>query len=274
MNTLQRELSDGVLTIRIARPDAANAVNARVSRELAEVTREAELDPAVRVVVLCGAGDHFCSGGDVRGFGVVDEGDPVAVRGQEHPLWNEMENRAARYRLAGEGPRRLYRMPKPTLAAIRGACVGAGVGLAASCDLRIASETAVFQSGYVRIGLSPDWGASWFVTRLLGPARAREFFFTNRKIPAAEARELGLVGEVVPDDRLEDEVQRRARTLADGPPIALAAIKDLLRAAETEPLETVLEREALSLARAFLSADAREAVAAFRERRTPSFGGR
>jgi 2-(1,2-epoxy-1,2-dihydrophenyl)acetyl-CoA isomerase len=165
-------------------------------------------------------------------------------------------------------------MPKPTIAMVRGACVGAATALAAACDFRIVSETAFFSTAFARIGVSGELGASYYLTKLVGVAKARELFFFADRVPANEARAIGLVNKVVPDTELETEVMGFARRLADGPPLAYRFIKANLNAAETRTAEDMVAMEALHQVRVLRSEDAREAISAFFEKRTPKFSGR
>jgi 2-(1,2-epoxy-1,2-dihydrophenyl)acetyl-CoA isomerase len=264
----------GIFTITINRPDVSNAISQHTGRQLAQACRDAELDPSVRVVIVTGAGKNFCAGGDIKSTGAPDENDPIAVKWSKDPVWLEPESRLTQISRGGEGPYLLHTMGKPTIAMMRGWAVGAGVGLAASCDFRVASDTTRFASGYARIGLSPDFGASYFVTRILGPVKAREYFFFNTEYSAEQAAALSLVTKVVPDADLEEETLRMARTLAQTAPLGLHYTKKDLLAAETAQLREFLEFEARNMARTFQTQDVKEAVAAFREKRLPRFTGR
>jgi 2-(1,2-epoxy-1,2-dihydrophenyl)acetyl-CoA isomerase len=264
----------GICTIMIDRPDAMNGVNEKVGRLLVAATRMASRDPGVRVVIFTGGGRAFCAGGDFKAFGKPDMEDPLTAKWHDQPIWGEAEAKAERLIAGAEVTRLLHEMGKPTIAMIRGPAVGAGVGYAAACDFRIASETANFQSGYIRVGISPDIGTSYFVTKLLGPAKAREFMFVNEKVDAQEALRIGLVGKVVPDAKLEEETMAFARRLAKGPPIALRNVKQSIVAAETESLREVIDIEARNMARTFQTEDAKEAVRAFMEKREAVFKGR
>jgi len=184
------------------------------------------------------------------------------------------EERAARLRAEHAVPLALHRLAKPTVAALPGAAAGAGLGLALACDLRIAAERAVLTTAYVRLALPGDYGVSWFLTRLVGPARARELCFLGDRIDARSAEQLGLVNRVVPDAALADEALALARRLAAGPPIALALMKDTLNRALTDDLAAILDLEAERMVAGAQTDDYLEAVAAFRARRPPVFRGR
>jgi 2-(1,2-epoxy-1,2-dihydrophenyl)acetyl-CoA isomerase len=264
---------DGVLTITLNRPSSMNGVNHEVGRMFNQAIADAELDPSARVVIVTGAGRAFCAGGDFKNFGVQDPGDSLAMKWQNDRVWNEVEAKTTRFIRGAEGPAMLHTMGKPTIAMIRGPAVGAGIGLAACCDFRIASENATFQSGYIRVGISPDWGTSYYVVKLLGAAKARELYFINRKVEAEEALRIGLVNRVVPDDRLEAETMEFARQLASQPPVALACIKEDINAAEAMNLREVIDIECRNMARTFQTEDAKEAVRAFIEKRPAKFKG-
>lgn len=264
---------DGVLIVTLNRPEKLNALNPPLSYGLRDVLRSAARDPAVRVVVLTGAGRSFCSGGDVTAFGTIDPTDPVAVRSQDRADWNDLELSADRLRERSESPFLLHTMPKPTIAMVRGAAAGAGLSLAAACDFRVASETAVFSSAFAKVGVSGDYGGSYFLTRLIGSARTRELYFLGGAIAAPEALRLGMVTRTVPDDALEDETMSLARRLAEGPPVAYRCMKQNINAAETERLADLLDIESRNMVRTLATTDSREAIGAFLEKRPVAFVG-
>lgn len=267
-------LDSGILTVTLNRPDSLNGLTVAMTRTLNERLREAAASPEVRVVVLTGAGRAFCAGGDIKSFGAIDNTDSQWVRWKDDPMWNDIDNSAERVRGNSEGPLLLHGMPKPTIAMIRGACAGASVALASACDFRIVSDTAFFTTAFARIGVSGELGASYYVTKLVGVAKARELFFFADRVPAAEALSIGLVNKVVPDAELQAEVTRFARRLADGPPLAYRYIKANLNAAETARAEEVVAMEAINQVRSMRSADAKEAISAFLDKRAPTFTGR
>ncbi|MGD9942111.1 MAG: enoyl-CoA hydratase [Burkholderiaceae bacterium] len=267
-------IDDGVLTVTLNRPDSLNALTVSMTRRLNEQLREAAASPEVRAVVLTGAGRAFCAGGDIKSFGAIDEQDAQWVRWRDDAVWNDVDHAAERVRGHSEGPLLLHRMPKPTVAMIRGACAGASMALACACDFRIASETAFFTTAFARIGVSGELGVSYYLTRLLGTAKARELFFLADRVGAAEARDIGLLNKVVPDAELEAETARLARRLADGPPLAYRYMKANLNLAETAGAQEVVAMEAMHQVRSMRSADAKEAIAAFLDKRTPTFKGR
>ncbi len=271
---LTATLDDGVLTLTLSNPGARNAFTQKVGTELAARLREAAEDPAVRVVVLTGEGDHFCGGGDVKSFGTIDPDNALEVRWGDDPLWRDLEQRSLRIRRNSDLGLLLHTMGKPTIAMVRGAAAGAGLSLAVACDFRIASETAVFTTAFARIGVSGDTGASYFLLKLVGPTKARELMFLSEKVAAREACAMGLVSRVVADTELERETLAFALKLAQSAPIALRHIKHNLLAAERLNLEDALDIEAQHMARCFQTQDAKEAITAFREKRSPHFSGR
>jgi 2-(1,2-epoxy-1,2-dihydrophenyl)acetyl-CoA isomerase len=271
---LTSKLADGVLTLTLSNPAARNAFTQKVGTQLAAQLREAAEDPAVRVVVLTGDGEHFCGGGDVKSFGTIDPDNALEVRWGDDPLWRDLEQRSLRIRRNSDLGLLLHTMGKPTIAMVRGAAAGAGLSLAVACDFRIASETAVFTTAFARIGTSGDTGASYFLLKLVGPTKAREMMFLSDKVTAPEALALGLVSRVVADAALETETLAFALKLARSAPIALRHIKHNLLSAERMALEGALDIEAEHMARCFQTQDAKEAITAFREKRTAQFSGR
>ena len=244
-----------VQTIVLNRPDVLNALDAATKRLLLDVVREAR-DPEVRAVVVTGAGRGFCAGQDLAEFGdAPDVG--ATLRATYHPI-----------ALAIRG------LEKPVIAAVNGAAAGAGLSLACLCDIRIASDGASFTPGFVRIGLIPDSGGSFFVARILGPARAFEWMSSGRRLSAEEALGWGLVSEVVPADGLLARAAELASELAAQPTRAIAMNKRLFDHAWTATLEEQLELEAQLQSAATRTEDFREGVSAFLEKREPRFTGR
>ena len=267
-------IENGVQIVTLNRPEVMNAIDTEMGNRLDEVLRVAALDPDARVVVITGAGRGFCAGGNMKNLGTPDESDPLAAKWGRDPIWNGMEMRSARLRRGAETPYLLHTMGKPTIAMIHGPVVGAGMSLALACDLRVASGDATFNSGYVNRGLSGDYGANYFVTSLLGPAKAREFFFFPRAIPADEALRMGLVTQVAADGKLEEQTMAMAKKLAEGPPITFGHLKENINSAANDDVRTAFDIEARNFVRCLQTEDCKEAVAAFLERRKAVFKGR
>lgn len=261
----------GVRWLTLNRPDRLNALTWELMRRLHEELELAAVDPSVRVVVLGGAGRGFCSGGDLRG--AVDHDDPVAREWSGSPQWQTQEQRALQVQRHHAATLLLHTMGKPTIAMVHGAAAGAGLCLAAACDFRVASEAAFFTTVFVNFARSGDYGGSYLLTHLVGPARARELYLLGDRVPADEALRMGLVTRVVPADRLQVEVETFAERLAAGPPIAYFYIKKNLHAAQTRTLAEVLEMESHHMMRCSASEDAREAALAARESRDPRYTG-
>jgi 2-(1,2-epoxy-1,2-dihydrophenyl)acetyl-CoA isomerase len=235
--------------------------------------REAQRDPGVRVIVIAGAGRGFCAGYDVAEGGKPAPGDEIAVKWADDPKWQSVETIAARLREDAEIPYLLHTMPKVTIAAVRGPAAGSGLCLAAACDLRIASDTAMFKTAFASLGRCGDPGGSYYISKLIGPSRTREFYFLDERMDAKTALAQGLVNGVVGDAVLDHEVARLAKRLAHGPSAAYGYIKQNINFAETATLPEVLTAEAMANARASQTRDAKEAVQAFLEKRPPKFEG-
>ena len=254
-------VEDRVGVVTLNRPDARNALTMEMKRALARVLPELGADARVGAILLTGAGGAFCAGGDTKMM--AREGAPPSP-----------EDRKRQLRWEHETPRLLHRLEKPTLAALPGPAAGAGLGLALACDLRVMADTAFVTTAYVKLGLSGDYGTSWFLTRLAGPAKAREIMFTGDEIQAAECARLGLANRVVPAADLASEALDLARRIASGPPIALRMMKHSLNRAVTDDLETVLDAEAERMVAGAGTEDYLEAVEAFQQKRPPTFRGR
>jgi 2-(1,2-epoxy-1,2-dihydrophenyl)acetyl-CoA isomerase len=255
MPEVETSRDGAVLTITLNRPDVLNALNADMHRALGAALRDAR-DAAVRAVVLTGAGRGFCVGQDLTEFREASGDIAARLRENYHP-----------------NIRAIRALEKPVIAAVNGVAAGAGVSLASACDLRLAADTANFIPAFINIGLIPDSGGSYFVTRHIGAARAFEWFASGRKLTAAEAHAWGLVSEVVQAAALAGRVADLAAQLADLPTRGIGMTKRLLDAALDSSLEEQLEREAQLQAAATQTADFREGVAAFLEKRPPRFSG-
>jgi 2-(1,2-epoxy-1,2-dihydrophenyl)acetyl-CoA isomerase len=252
----------GVLTITLNRPDKLNAMTAVMSDELVDVLTSAGEDDDVRAMVVTGAGRGFCAGQDLTEF-------EEAYRAGERPDLRE-HLRHSYHRLIPL----LVSTPKPVIAAVNGVAAGAGVSLAAACDIRVAGDEARFTQAFVKIGLIPDSGGTWLLPRIIGYARALELSITGEVIDAEAALEIGLVNLVVAGDALQDEARDLAVRLAAMPTAAIAETKALLRSAAALDLEAALEAEAEAQARMGQTDDHLEGVMAFAEKREPRFRGR
>jgi len=246
----------GVLTITLNRPDVLNAFNAPMHAALAKALKEAR-DPDVRAVILTGAGRGFCVGQDLTEFREAPGDIGERLRSNYHP--NVLAIRA---------------LEKPVIAAVNGVAAGAGLSFACACDIRIAADSATFVPAFVNIGLVPDSGGTYFIARLLGPARAFEWMSSGRRLAAAEAQAWGLVSEVVEPEALESRAEDLAARLAAMPTRGIGMTKRLFDRAVESSLEQQLELEAQLQSAATQTDDFREGIAAFLEKREPRFTGR
>jgi len=248
---IETSITNGIATITLNRPEKLNAFTGTMREDLLAALQSCERDDAVRVAVVTGAGRAFCAGGDV-----------------EYMASLQASNDTASFRKLLDTGRdvvlQIVSMETPVLASINGVAAGAGCNLALACDYRIASEDAKLGETFVRIGLHPDWGGTWLLPRLVGRSRALELCVTGRMIGAAEALAIGMVDRVVAD--LASETQTFARAIADGPPLAVRAIKRALNASERNDLRAQLELEAEQQLRCFESEDAKSRIAAFTRR--------
>jgi 2-(1,2-epoxy-1,2-dihydrophenyl)acetyl-CoA isomerase len=259
---LLEQVKDGVAVLTMNRPERLNALSRPMLDAMAEALSRLAADPAIGVVVLTGAGKGFCAGGDVK----------VMAEGAE--FQGPLEERAQQLRGRMEVSRWLHEMPKPTMAMVRGAAAGAGLSIAMACDLRVASDTAKFTTAFAKVGYSGDFGGSYFLTKLVGTAKARELYFTGDLLDAGRALALGLVNRVVPDAELEEQTMALAGRLAQGPRVAYRYIKRNMNAAESGTLGELLDLEAWHHSRTGMTEDHREATRAFVEKREPRFHGR
>ena len=244
-----------VLTITFNRPEVYNAFNRELHAALHEALAEAD-DPAVRCVVITGAGKGFCAGQDLKEFGAVSASISDALEQTYHP-----------------NVRLVRSLAKPVIAAVNGPAAGAGLSFACACDIRVASSTATFVPGFVGIGLVPDAGGTWFVHRLLGFARAFEWMSTNQRLSADEALAWGLVSDVIDADRFEDRVAELAAEWASRATLAIGRTKQLFEHAFAAGLEAQLSLEARLQQESVGTADFSEGVNAFLEKRAPEFTG-
>jgi len=250
-----------VARVTLDRPEARNALTSEMKHALAALVPALGEDPEVGCLLITGAGAAFCAGGDTRKM--AREGRPASPAERLERLHREHAI-----------PLALHTVGVPTLAALPGPAAGAGFSLALACDLRIAAESAFVTPAYAQLGLSGDYGGSWFLTRLVGPARAREIYLGGERIDARRCEALGIVNRVVPDTELAGAALAWARRLAAGPPIALRFMKENLNRALVEPLAACLEAEARRMVESATTEDYEEAVRAFAEKRPPVFRGR
>jgi 2-(1,2-epoxy-1,2-dihydrophenyl)acetyl-CoA isomerase len=255
---------DGVGVLTLNRPDRRNALSGAMFTALARLLDEWEAADEVGAVLLTGAGPAFCAGGDVKGF---------AERGGEGGGHSEsIEERVHRQRASQAATTgRLHAFAKPTVAALPGAAAGAGIGLALACDLRVGCERSAFVGAFAKVGLSGDYGAIWGMTRLVGPARARQVMFLGERVDAATALDWGLLNRIVPTDELQEHAVATAAALAAGPRQALASMKANLLDAEQLDLAAAMDREVPRHLACGVTDDHREAVQAFVEKRPPVF---
>lgn len=259
------DLTDGVATITLNKPDKRNALGDVLTPALRATLLTLEADPRCGAVVLTGAGRAFCAGGDVSGMGgdgaPPAEGPRPSVEDRVRTLVHKQETLTLR----------LHELAKPTIAALPGAAAGAGLSIALACDLRIMADSAFITTAFANIGLSGDYGGSWLLTQLVGPAIAKDLYMTARRVPAAECLELGIANRVTSFDSLRENALALARQLADGPRTALRYMKENIHRALGADLKTCLAMEADRLVRCAATEDHREAVRAFMEKRPPRF---
>lgn len=255
-----QKLEGGLLTITMNRPERKNALNPEMVAGLVEAARRAADDPEVRAVLFKGAGGSFCVGGDVK-----------SMAAGRAPLPFEMK--MANLRRGMEVSRILHQMPKPVVAQLDGAAAGAGLSMALSCDLRVASESCKITTAFAKVGFSGDYGGTYFLTQLLGSARARELYLTSPVLTSKEAHAIGMVTKVVPDAEIDAAAHELALSLAQGPSIALGYIKRNINNAEHLPLEDCFDGEAIHHTRCSDTEDHKEAAKAFVEKRKPAFKG-
>jgi len=259
-STIAVEVADGVARVTLNRPASFNAMNLEMCRELAALALDCQERDDIRVVLVTGAGKAFCAGGDLAAF-----------RAQGDGLTRHVKEMATVLHVALS---RFARMEAPLLAAVNGVAAGAGFSLVTASDLVVAAEGARFTMAYTRAGLSPDGSSTWYLPRIVGLRRAMEMALMNPVLSAEEAKAWGLVNKVVPDGECLAEAEKLARGLAEGPPRAYGAVKKLLALSLDSSLESQLERETHYIAEMTRTADAREGIAAFLEKRKPTFTGR
>ena len=250
-----------VVFLTLNRPERMNALNADLVLALKDALTRVEDDLEINAVILAGAGRAFCAGGDLSAIGKgrqennVGELQPILRAGMQVVL-------------------KMRTMRQPVIAAVHGAAAGAGMNIALAADIRVASEDAMFGQNFAKVGLFPDYGGTYFLPQLVGPARAAEMFYTGDMINAAEALRLGIVNRVVPHAQLESEVRTLAHKIADGPAIAIRAVKETLFGRDTGKLTELLDLEVEQQMKCFYSDDCSEGIRAFFEKRPPRFQGK
>ncbi len=264
-NELLCVIRDRVAVITLNRPEVKNALSDTLSPALRAMIKACGENSEVGVLLLTGAGDAFCAGGDVKGMGAHRDKKKLEMSYDEKVADLQERQRLLTGALAS--------VRKPTIAALPGPAVGAGLSIALACDIRIAAQSAFVSTGYLRVALSGDYGIAWLLTRLVGTARARELMFTAEKVDAARCEQIGLVNRVVPDDKLRAEAFALARSMAEGPTLALRYMKDNLDEALLFDFSTARDHEAERLIRLTTTADHKEAVQAFIEKRKAVFKG-
>jgi 2-(1,2-epoxy-1,2-dihydrophenyl)acetyl-CoA isomerase len=265
---LRAEIDDGVAVLTMNRPERRNAFSAAMLSAMASVLAQVEADEEVGCVVLTGAAGAFCAGGDVKGMAARASGNGS---GASVPVDAAIHRQRLSQR-ATSG--RLWAMPKPTIAAIGGPAAGAGLSLALSCDLRYAVPGAVLTTAFAKVAFAGDYGGTWFLTQLVGPAVAKELYYFSDRLTAEDARKLGIVNGIFPAEDFEREVMARARRLATGPSIAYRYMKENLNRAVTGDLGDCMDLEVTHHTHTAFTEDHREAAQAFVDKREPQFRGR
>lgn len=258
---LQEKKAGAVTTLVMNRPDRLNALNNELATALNEALSRIAQDAAVHVVVLTGAGRAFCAGGDL---GAIAKGRERGDMGSLEPL----------LRAGMQAVLTMRAMPQPVIAAVNGAAAGAGMNVALAADIRVAAEEAVFGQNFAKVGLFPDYGGTYFLPQLAGPAVAAELFYTGDMIDARKALQWGLVNRVIPAAQLESEVLALAAKIADGPQVSIRAMKKTLFGSQKKALEEALEKEVANQIRCFQTEDCLDGIRAFLEKRPAKFQGR
>jgi enoyl-CoA hydratase/carnithine racemase len=262
MSDLLYAVDGSIATITLNRPERLNAISVPMLDALSKALMDAEADPKVRVIVLTGAGKGFCSGLDLK--------DLMSGKG----IGSDPNAMPARFDLRNAPPTVLHTVDKPTICALNGAAAGYGMDLAIGCDIRIASDKAKLAGGFAKRGVLPESGGTWLLPRLVGWAKACEIAFTGRTLLAPECLELGLVNKIVPHELFEKEVQALAQEIADNAPLAVQAIKRMMRLGLDDSFESNVHQVYLQLLPLFRTKDFQEGVRAFLEGRKPAFEGR
>jgi 2-(1,2-epoxy-1,2-dihydrophenyl)acetyl-CoA isomerase len=258
-NLLDFQIDSAIATITLNRPDSANAFNLALATELNQVANRCMHDPSVRAVVLCANGKLFSAGGDLSVMSEAGDQVDAALKQLTDQLHGAFST--------------LMRMRAPLIVAVNGAAAGIGLSLALIGDITIASEKASFTLAYTAAGLSPDGGATYLLPKIIGIKRAKEMMITNRRLSAAEALDWGMVNKVVAPEALSDETAATAKTIAQGPTNAYGSVKSLLLSGFSETFESQMVLEVEAIARNAMSADGREGIQAFLNKRKPGFKG-
>jgi len=261
-NPLLVDIKDGVAVLTMNRPERLNALSEAMIDRAIDTLERCASDPAVGCIVLTGSGRGFCAGGDVKAMG----GSAL----HEMSLEQQVDRQRRIHRMSGL----LHDSPKVSIAAINGPCAGAGFGLALACDLRLAADTASFTTAFAKVGFAGDFGITWPLARALGEARAKELLLLSDVLSAPQAAALGLLNRVLPPAELMPAVQQLAARIAAGPQVAYRYMKENVHAAATESYQQLLDREGFTQRRTGGTADHREGVTAFVEKRAPKFSGR
>ena len=256
---IEFEVREGLAHLTLNRPDAANAINLELVRELLKAATICADDSGIRAVLLTGSGRRFCVGGDLKSFAAAGVGVTELIREIADTLHEALSKFA--------------RMDAPLVAAVNGVAAGAGMSMVCMTDIALAADSATFTMAYTAVGLTPDGSSTYFLPRMIGMRRTKELMLTNRRLSAAEALEWGIVQRVVPDDQLMVEAEKLARSLASGPTSALGIVKKLLLASAMSDLEPQLDAETSGIVSVADTSDAREGLAAFFEKRSPVFKG-
>ena len=266
-NDLLADLDSGVLTLTMNRPEARNAMSGEMNAALAAQLADASLNPLVKCIVLTGAGKGFCAGGDVKGMAASGDGTD-GENTIDAAIHRQRENQRATSGV-------LYSMPKPTIAALPGAAAGAGLGFALACDMRIMASNAIMTTAFAKVGFSGDYGGTFFLTQLVGTAKAREMYYLSDRVTADEALRLGLTNWVCEADELAAKAREVALRIANGPTVAYRYMKENLnRALSSGDMGDCMDLEATHHIHCGLTEDHREAAKAFVEKKEPVFKGR
>jgi 2-(1,2-epoxy-1,2-dihydrophenyl)acetyl-CoA isomerase len=251
----------GIATLVMNRPEKLNALNNELATALIDTFSRLEDDSTVHVVVVTGAGRAFCAGGDLS---VIGKGRQTGETKDLEPL----------LRSGMQAVLKMRTMPQPVIAVVQGPAAGAGMNIALAADIRLASEDATFGENFARVGLFPDYGGTYFLPQLVGPAKAAELFYTGDMIDAQTALRLGIVNHVYPAAQLEDAAKALAEKISQGPPVSIRAIKQAVFGAQKKELAHALEQEVRQQIQCYLTEDCREGIRAFMEKRHPKFQGK